>query len=108
MIEKDRTERIGRNEALFRQVNESILNVAPVDEPLFEVVCECGATTCAEQFEIPVGEYESVRADPALFVLVRGHQAPDVEDVVEDEGTFLVVRKRPGKPEQIARATDTR
>jgi hypothetical protein len=104
----DRAERIGRNEALFREVNESIRNVAPLEDSILEVLCECGAETCTEQFQIPVTEYESVRSDPALFVLVHGHQAPDVEDVVEDEGVFLVVRKRPGVPESVARATDPR
>jgi hypothetical protein len=108
VTEQSRTARIGKNEALFREVNESIRNVAPIEEAMFEVLCECGAKSCTEQFEIPIAEYESVRSDPALFVLVNGHQAPDVEDVVEDEGVFLVVRKRPGVPEEIARATDPR
>jgi hypothetical protein len=107
-MEQGRAERIGRNEALFREVNETIRNVTPLEDPMIEVLCECGAKSCTEQLEIPVSEYESVRADPALFVLVRGHEAPDVEDVVEDEGVFIVVRKRPGVPEQIARKTDPR
>jgi hypothetical protein len=106
-VEHERVERIGRNEAVFREVNESIRGVAPQD-PMFDALCECGSESCTGQFAISVDEYEHVRSDPALFVILPGHDVPDVEEVVEDEGVFVVIRKRPGGPERLARETSPR
>lgn len=74
----------------------------------FEVICECGHTTCEERLSIPPEAYEHVRADPLLFVIVRGHEIPDVEDVVLEAESHSVVRKHPGDPAQVAVTTDPR
>ena len=107
----ERTRRIGQNEALYRAVNEKIegLNEAfgLVAESM-AVVCECGKLECAEQIELDIPSYERVRADPELFIVVPGHEIPDVEDVVEQHGTYDVIRKRPGGPAELARGTDPR
>lgn len=72
------------------------------------VVCECGELECAEQIVVPLSDYERVRSDSALFLIVPGHEKPDVEDVVEQNAAFAVVRKHPGLPERIAARTDPR
>ena len=91
-----RKERIGRNEALYRSINERIedLNAAfgMVTETM-SVVCECGRIDCTEQIELDIPAFERVRADSAQFVVVPGHEIPEVEDVVEEHDTFSVVRK---------------
>ena len=38
-------------------------------------------------------DYEAIRRDAHLFLVRPGHVAPDVEDVVRTEDSFLVVRK---------------
>jgi len=43
-----------------------------------------------------------------LFLIVPGHDKPSVEDVVEQDGAFAVVRKRDGGPADLAAATDPR
>lgn len=106
-----RARRIGENEALFRTINEKIedLNAAfgMVTESM-EVVCECGKLECAQPIVIDIPRYERVRSDPALFVVVPGHELPDVETVVEEHEGFNVVRKDPGDPEAVAQALDPR
>jgi hypothetical protein len=52
----ERQERVGRNEALFRAVDENLegLNetfAVITDE--FEIVCECGYGDCHQQLTIP-------------------------------------------------------
>jgi hypothetical protein len=107
----ERGRRIGLNEAVFRQVNERIRELADefgmTRQPL-DLVCECGDPTCAERIELTVGDYERLRADPALFAVVPGHQAADVETVVAEEKTYVIARKHAGAEEQLARATDPR
>jgi hypothetical protein len=105
-----RQERIGRNEALFRTVNERLegLNDAfsVVAENGFAIVCECGNGSCIEQLVIPTADYARIRSDATLFVLVAGHEDATAEAVVEeDQAGYVVVRKHPGGPADVAAET---
>jgi hypothetical protein len=106
-----REQRVGRNEALFRQVNEQIEGVnrafALVTRTM-EVVCECADLECTERISLTIDDYERVRADPRLFVLVPGHERRDVEDVVQAPGGYVVVRKRAGGPAELAERLNPR
>jgi hypothetical protein len=107
----ERIRRAGENEGLFRLVNERIesLNVAfaAITETM-DIVCECGKLECAERVVLGVSDYERVRADPTHFVLVPGHEASDVESVIDRGDGFVVVRKHDGVPADVARETDPR
>ena len=90
-----RTERVGVNEALFREVNERIdrLHDELGGANSFEIVCECGDASCIERFNITSGEYEDLRRDVHRFALVPGHEQPEFERVVETRRAYLVVEK---------------
>ena len=112
MTESDRERRrkhqIARNEALFREVNESVREVSgggPTETT--EFLCECGDETCTETVQVRNDEYEGVRADPLLFAIVRGHEIAEVETLVSRNERFDVVRKHAGEA-VIARQTDPR
>jgi hypothetical protein len=107
----ERAERIGRNEALFRSINENLEDLNDAMAPLtgtFEVVCECGAVGCTDQFRVTPTEYERVRSDPVLFLIRTGHSVPAVEDVVGADDDYEIVRKREGGPAELARDLDER
>lgn len=107
----DRAARIAANEAVFRLANERIeeLNAAFARvTDTFAVVCECGNRLCDQQIEVETATYERVRGDSALFVVVPGHEIPDVEDVVEHHRGFHIVRKQGLPGEAIAEAMDPR
>ena len=101
-----RAERVGRNEALFRRVNEQI---ETLNESLGSFagsmtwVCECGDADCIEQIELTPAEYDRVRSDDALFVVKPSHELTDVESVVEANDRYSIVRKREGGPAELAR-----
>jgi hypothetical protein len=101
----ERVERIGYNERLFREVNERIESAElGFGQPhMFELVCECGDDSCMERVSVSTDAYRKVREDPVLFFVRPGHEAPDVEDVVERTPHYFVVRKHEGKPARIAR-----
>jgi hypothetical protein len=105
----ERGRRMGRNEALFREVNEQIesLNqgLAAISDEKMHIVCECASLDCAEQLTVPIAEYERIRADSELFFVVAGHERPEVEEVVEENAAFTVVRKNEGEPARIAHET---
>jgi hypothetical protein len=107
----ERAERIGRNEALFRSINENLEELNASLAPMtgtFEIVCECGAVSCTEQLRLSPAEYERIRSDAALFVIRAGHSVPEVEEVVGADDDFEIVRKRQGGPAELARALDDR
>ena len=106
-----REDRIARNEALFRSVNERVRELASsatATEPeSVAFVCECGSADCTATVSLTVAEYEHVRADPTHFIVVTGHEIPDVERVVERHDGYDVVRKL-DEEAQIAIETDPR
>jgi len=110
-LDAARMRRIADNEALFRSVNERVEEINEAFATVtrcFDIVCECGDIQCAEQISVDVAAYEAVRSDSALFIVVPGHEIPDVEDAVEQRGTYTVVRKHPGIPQAIAEEQDSR
>jgi hypothetical protein len=104
--------RIGRNEALFRAVNEERDKLAD-EAGLARVppVCECGYAWCTESISVAPGNYWRVRSHPDWFFVRPGHEIEDVESVAAigsggQAPAYLVVAKRPGLPAEIAEATD--
>lgn len=104
----DRSERLARNEAMFRSVNERVEEVVqPGPTEVIDFLCECGDTECVEKISLTREEYERVRADGAQFAILAGHEIPTIENVVLRADRFLVVRKHPEEA-VIARETDPR
>jgi hypothetical protein len=99
---------IARNEALFREVNERVQEVSENRATLTtDFVCECGDADCTNTIPLRDEEYEHVRSDPLLFAIVRGHEIPDVEEVVAEKERFNVVRKHVAEG-ILAKETDPR
>jgi hypothetical protein len=104
-----RQERLAANEAVFRVANERMAEWEERhDERASELYyCECSNPDCTEQVRLSKAEYESVRSDPCHFLLIAGHQIPDIEEVVERHDGWYVVEKGEEVAE-IVRATDPR
>ena len=104
--------RVGKNEALFRHINEEVDEVnrglAELTDHTIHIVCECGDLECQERLVVPLRAYEDVRSDPTLFFVVPGHEIPSTESVVDEGRGYRVVRKDEGGPAEHARATDPR
>ncbi|MGH3031231.1 MAG: hypothetical protein ACRDNE_10810 [Gaiellaceae bacterium] len=92
-------ERVGKNEALFREVNERIREAsagffASEREQGVEFVCECSDAACYKPVELTLGEYETVRSDPAHFLVAPGHLwHTDAERRVAGNDRHWVVEK---------------
>jgi len=104
--------RLARNEVMFRAINERIRELATrfdqVEGEGIDFVCECADETCVDRVTLTSVQYDDVRAIPARFVVVPGHEAtPLVERVIFRSPDFVVVRKV-GIAAEIARdAIDT-
>jgi hypothetical protein len=92
----DVPERVARNEAIFREVNERILEVGEQPEqgsPL-DLVCECSDTACVGRVRVAAGDYEAVRRNPRRFIIVPGHLwHPELEREVARLPGYVILEK---------------
>jgi hypothetical protein len=90
-------ERIGRNDAIFRQANERIHELVEAEEieaPM-PFICECADPGCTDIIRMTLEEYSEIRQDPRLFLNVPGHQAAAQgwAQVKERHDDYVVVEK---------------
>ena len=95
-MEGSKQRRAAANEATIRDVNEGIERgqwPGEEDTPV-GFRCECARLGCNRLIELTVREYEDVRANPRRFVVLPGHEVPDVETVVEARPGYVIVEKQ--------------
>ena len=102
----DRARRVAANEAVARHVNEELTPLQVEDS--LALLCECGSRECKAMLEVSRSEYEEVRANATRFLVVLGHDLPDVESVVSTRGEHVVVEKDDPEALELARRTDPR
>ena len=107
-------ERVGKNEALFREVNERIRELNEVFDSesaseLTDFVCECSLEDCRDYVRLTLAEYRDVRADATRFLVAPGHVwAPDAEDAVTRHRRYWVVQKGGAAAERAAELDDSK
>jgi hypothetical protein len=106
MSAMDRSAKGAHNQALIREVNERIEQLAE-DAAHPEFLCECANTDCVETMPLSIAEYEAVRSSPVRFPIKPGHEYSEFERVVEEHGGYVVVEKF-GKAGEIAEHLDPR
>ena len=107
---------MAKNEVVFREVNERVLEIKgelgpdPRAADLVDgLICECSEPGCLERVgPLTISEYEAVRNDPRLFMIAAGHQAREVERVIEENAGYWIVEKLEGVPANVARERDPR
>lgn len=105
----DEKVRRARTEAVFRDVNERIAEIATrFHAPITQFVCECSDAGCTHRLEATLLEYEEVRASGATFLLAPGHEHADIERVVDERGPFQIVEKVHGTVRDTVRRLDPR
>ena len=106
----ERVRRLALNEAVVREVNEAVESIAAewfADEEAIEFRCECIDLTCDARISLLRTQYEWVRASPVRFVVMPGHEDPEIERVVRDlDGARVVEKIGPGH--EVAEETSPR
>jgi hypothetical protein len=101
----ERDERIAKNETVFRAANREIVQAdqegGTRPDQLIEVLCECGRQGCGGVVTLTVADYDGVHSQADRFVVLRGHESPEIEKVVEERAGYLVIDKF-GEAEDIA------
>ena len=101
----DFPERAARNEEVFRGVNRQIEEGAEQHgvERRLPFHCECGNVACFDTIELTRDEYDRVASHRFRFVIVPGHELPEIETVVSVGEGYAVVEKQGEAREQLER-----
>jgi hypothetical protein len=93
----EREERLARNEALFRVANERMSDWEEQhrSSAVESYFCECADSECREHVDLGQADYERVRSDSRRFVIVPGHEVPDLETVIERNEGWAIIEKAP-------------
>jgi hypothetical protein len=75
-------------ENVFREVNQSLLKL---DHPQF--ICECSDASCTEPIEVSAVTMRSLHEDRNLYVVAAAHVNGDLEEIVDAQVDFVIVRK---------------
>jgi hypothetical protein len=99
-------QRLGLNEAVFREVNERIEGISKLfrwskREPL-DLVCECRNATCVCRIQMSRADYEALRSEETHFALYPGHADTEIERVIASRAGYEIVAKR-GPAAEVAR-----
>jgi hypothetical protein len=79
---------------LLREVNDRIADIVSADgDAPAEFVCECSHDACTETLSLSLLEYKGIRSFANLFVVLRDHEIPQVDRVVEEHEEFNLVEK---------------
>ena len=101
----ERQERIAKNESVFRAANREIEHAdreaAGGSDHQIEVLCECGRPGCEGVIALTAADYDGVHSQDDRFVVLKGHESREIENVVEERAGYLVVDKF-GEAEDIA------
>ncbi len=118
MTESEAETRMAQNEVAFRDANQRIqagfdkLQEMALEEnephsvfddtmPL-EFLCECSDENCLKRLTLTLSEYNKARKiSDKCFVIAKGHDVADIEDVVETHDTYLVVVKHEALPRHV-------
>ena len=97
MATAERELRAAQNQMLFRSVNDRIREAGAIlgdpDDQL-EFACECEDVTCLEKIQLSPRQFLAIESEVNRFIVLRGHELPEVEDTVAERDGFLIVSKR--------------
>ncbi len=101
-----RRQRAAKNQSLFREFNERIEHLAGGASSA-EFICECLQAECDEPVSLTRDEYEQIRSSSNRFFVLHGHEFADIEEVVETNDRYLIVKKL-GVGADVAQTLDPR
>ena len=98
MGDSERELRAAQNQMLVRSVNDRVMEelgeTLGGSTPELEFACECADVSCFEKIRLSPQRFLAIESDANRFIVLCGHEVPEVEDVVGERDGFLIVSKR--------------
>ena len=96
-MEQQSERRLVENEIIFRQANtdmkDFIEDVGAQHNTTLPFFCECSRMNCRRRIELSSDQYQKLHSNRRRFIVVDGHEVPQIERVVERHPGFNVVEK---------------
>jgi hypothetical protein len=110
---ENRAERLARNQALFREINERLAALlSERDGTLSQeaFLCECVHEGCVDHIAITLDEYRQVRATPLTFAVFpnKAHVVQDIERIVAVKTGYWIVEKQGAAAEVVEEEAEQR
>lgn len=115
--------RLAENEVIFRQANEKVsrelddlrqaaasdghTGMVPDKDPELHFYCECSDEKCRKRIVMSPAKYKQLHQNSSQFVLLPGHNVPELERVVDGSKEYIVVEKVITPPAQGKRLNPT-
>jgi hypothetical protein len=87
-------DRVGFSRATLRKVNDGMRRNGHGGPGVF--VCECGRIGCNQLVELGAPEYEALRGHHYRFLLLKGHELPECDEIVASHNGYVVVHDAGG------------
>ena len=104
-----RKKRMIENEVIFRTVNKGVQEFIEgepeySDNDKIKFYCECSKPDCLERINLTSKEYKEYHNDKKHFVILVGHEFPEIEKVIEKYSNYQIVEKNftPPKSKDIS------
>jgi hypothetical protein len=65
---------------------------ADIDKPI-DFYCECSDENCRERITQKPSVYLNIRKNSSQFIILPGHNVPEVERIVKSTDEYMVVEK---------------
>jgi len=98
--------RLKANEMVFRKANSDVADFIEDQtgrrDKVIEFYCECSRARCRQRIQLSLEEYRQAHENDRSFIILPGHQEPEVEKVIHRSGSFFVVEKQGPMPSSQA------
>jgi hypothetical protein len=108
MDEAGKRKRLAENEVIFREANSNIAEFIITEEGAntekkIPFYCECSDRSCKERIKLTPKDYKKCHKSKRQFVVIPGHEVPQIEKVIKEKDKFNVIEKfgDPPPPEDI-------
>lgn len=89
-----RDERVSRTEEFFKRVNDTMRNELGDGDGKF--LCECGNIACTEKLALSAEDLRLLHSIEGYFAVLPGHQIPEIETLVKENGCYAIVHNNVG------------
>ena len=104
MENAERQLRAAQNQMLFRSVNDQIKEASEKlgdSTEELDFACECADDMCVEKIRLSPHQFLGIESEVNRFIVLRGHEIPEVEDVIAERDGFVIVSKRGAGAEYV-------
>lgn len=105
--------RLKENEVIFREANETVQQFIEEETGhsgnVVPFYCECSRADCRQRIELTTGQYDDLHQNKKQFIVLAGHEIPEIEKIVFKQAGFNVVEKygKVPSPQEINTALTT-